>query len=156
MNIAAAKKQLPADVLRGLKVDQAMGTNQPDRAMNVTRREYLKLALATQLTFPLVPEHLFAAAENQDPLQDPLIAWLRYNTFAADGMPRSFEVPKDPEQARIFWESIGDDTITGVMERMSINDGLSLYDGAVWQIALAAAGGVENLEAAGCFYGNSP
>jgi len=74
-----------------------------------------------------------------------LISWMHYNVYPESGIPKSYEVPQDPREAKEFWSQIGSGD--GVMERLIINDGLSTYEAAVWQAALVMAGGRDNFEA---------
>ncbi|MDP2921697.1 MAG: hypothetical protein Q8O12_04965 [Candidatus Omnitrophota bacterium] len=46
-------------------------------------------------------------------------------------------MPKDPAAARTFWGNIGRNDVDGVMERIIINNGMVLYDGAGWMIVMA-------------------
>ncbi|MBF0594594.1 MAG: hypothetical protein HQL22_06470, partial [Candidatus Omnitrophica bacterium] len=112
-------------------------------ALPVSRRNFLRMA-ALAASAPLFPLSGFGAGTGA---QDPLISWLRSNVFE-DGMPRSFEIPGTPDEKAAFWKTVGGMDIKGVIERMIMNDGLSFYDGAVWQMALAFAGGNDNLKAA--------
>jgi len=83
--------------------------------------------------------------------EDPYVEWMLYNIFE-DGMPRSFEVPKGtPDQLKEFWSKIGGDNVEGIIERIMVNDSLSVYDGAVWAAILALTGGDKNLKAASTY-----
>jgi len=39
-----------------------------------------------------------------------LMLWFHYNVYPEFGIPKSFEVPKDPKEAKEFFSKIGDDT----------------------------------------------
>jgi len=121
-----------------VRTEASNGLN--DRAMNSTRREFLKTSALAAAALPWAGRLLGQTG------QDPEIAWLRHNVFA-DGMPRSFKIPEGAAAQRQFWQSIQGNEGDAIIERMIINDGLSLYDGAVWLTALAFAGGADNLRA---------
>ena len=144
----------------GNALDELNARKGGDEAMisSVTRRHFIQIAAAAAA----VPCFMGCGSSEGNPsAQNPsvsnlgpdpeIIAWLRHNVFE-DGMPRSFMLPKDAAGQRQLWQSIHGATPSAeVIERMIINDGLSLYDGAVWLTALAFAGGSDNLKAGDVF-----
>ncbi|MCA9403361.1 MAG: hypothetical protein KC897_06235 [Candidatus Omnitrophica bacterium] len=76
-----------------------------------------------------------------------LVEWLQSHKSDLTGMPLSFGITEANRKEVL--ERMGDqDSITGIIERIIVEEGTSVYDTAVWQIALAALGGEENLRAA--------
>jgi len=113
-----------------------------DAAMLNGLKKFVRQSLLTLFLLGVLAPNAIAQAAN------PLVSWMQHNVFPESGMPKSFEVPTDPGEAKIFWRKIGEDTVKGVEERVNINDGLDIYDGGVWQTVLAMAGGQENFKAA--------
>ena len=74
--------------------------------------------------------------------QNAKISWMRNNVFS-DGMPKSFEIPQDVKGKQDVLATLGGNDVDGIIERMSIANGLSIYDAAVWQIALSSSGGAD-------------
>lgn len=87
-------------------------------------------------------------ARAQDSSVDPhLIKWIRAHKSPDTGLPLSFGIP-DSQRGHVL-ERMGEkDSVTGIIERMIVTEGTSVYDTAVWQIALTALGGEENVNAA--------
>lgn len=76
-----------------------------------------------------------------DDLKDPqptarLLAWMRANVSAVTAMPLSFEVMGEKKSV---YRKIGRrSSVTGIIERMIVDQGISIYDAALWQIALGS------------------
>ena len=72
---------------------------------------------------------------------------MRSNVSPITGLPLSFFVQEKDKQ-RVF-ENMGEGrSAEGIIERMIVNEGLDIYDGAVYQIVLSMLGGSENLSLA--------
>lgn len=74
--------------------------------------------------------------------------FIRSHTSPLTGMPLSFDIAED-NRAEVLARMGDEDSITGIIERVIVEEGTSVYDTAVWQIALTALGGERNIEAAG-------
>ena len=79
---------------------------------------------------------------------DPkLTHWLKANVSARTGMPLSFYVTDDLKAET--YEAIGPaNSLTAIIERLIVEEGISIYDTALWQITLGLLGGNDGLRAA--------
>ncbi|MCX5697261.1 MAG: fibronectin type III domain-containing protein [Candidatus Omnitrophica bacterium] len=76
--------------------------------------------------------------------EDPRITWLKVNTSKDTGLPYSFQLPADPDRRKQILEGItADKPKDAIIERVIVSQGLEVYDGACWQIALVATGDKE-------------
>ena len=93
-----------------------------------------------------------SSAACQEPVSrvnaDPkLILWLKTNVSPKTGLPLSFHVSDTLKAAT--YEAIGpSDSLTAIIERLIIEEGVSIYDAALWQITLGTLGGSNSLRAA--------
>jgi len=79
---------------------------------------------------------------------DPkLVLWLKTNVSKQTGMPLSFAVPESIK-AETYAEIGPADSLTAIIERIIIEEGVSVYDAALWQIALTILDGEESVRAA--------
>ena len=97
---------------------------------------------------PIFPE--ISSLPWSDPgrsFDEGLLRWIRSNVSAKTGMFLSFQVL--PEESKGVYEGMGAaDSVGGIIERVIVENGLVIYDGAVAQIALALSGGEENMRLA--------
>ncbi len=78
---------------------------------------------------------------------DKLIKWIKANISTVTNLPLSFSVPV--ESKKDIYQEMGESfSVPGIIERMIVEEGLNIYDGAVGQIVLALLGGEENLKLA--------
>jgi len=76
-----------------------------------------------------------------------LFNWIKHNVSSRTQLPYSFYVSK--EHKKSIYEEIGPaDSLPAIIERMILEEGLEIYDGAVSTIVLAMAGGEGNLKLA--------
>ena len=76
-----------------------------------------------------------------------LVNWIKSNVSFVTQLPLSFYIPRDKREST--YARMGDiDSVAGIIERMIVEEGLDIYDGAVGQIVLTMMGGKENLERA--------
>ncbi|MBF0217868.1 MAG: hypothetical protein HQL30_12875 [Candidatus Omnitrophica bacterium] len=72
------------------------------------------------------------------------IDWIKANISTKTGMFLSFQVL--PEEKQGVYSAMGElNSIPGIIERVIVENGLVIYDGAVGQIALTLSGGKEEL-----------
>lgn len=91
------------------------------------------------VVFSLVTSSVFA--------DDKLINWIHANISHLTGLPLSFSVPA--ESKKDIYQQMGDSaSVPGIIERMIVEEGLIIYDGAVGQIVLTLLGGEEDLRLA--------
>ncbi len=76
-----------------------------------------------------------------------LVTWIRSHKSPETGHPLSFGI-SGPDRDEVLKRMGDKDSITGIIERMIVQEGTSVYDTAVWQIALTALGGEEDLRSA--------
>jgi hypothetical protein len=77
-----------------------------------------------------------------------LMNWLRRNVSPKTLLPFSFYIPVDRQSA--VYATMGErDSITGIIERSIVREGLEVYDGALWQIVLTRLGDRDDLARAG-------
>ncbi|MGE0267594.1 MAG: hypothetical protein AB7S78_03940 [Candidatus Omnitrophota bacterium] len=89
-----------------------------------------------QLTFPLTKK-----------IDESSFNWIKNNVSAETGFPLSFSVESDKKMK--MYQKIGaSDSVTGIIERLIVEEGVSIYDTALWQIALLAVDGEENVNKA--------
>lgn len=73
-----------------------------------------------------------------------LIEWLKNNISPVTQLPYSFYI--QPENKTAVYSQMGaPEAVEGIIERMITNEGLDIYDGAVYQIVLAMLGDEESL-----------
>ncbi|MFA6379065.1 MAG: hypothetical protein WCX16_04730, partial [Candidatus Omnitrophota bacterium] len=72
-----------------------------------------------------------------------LVNWLKGNVSKETSLPFSFEIPLESKKG--VYENMGEQfSVGGIIERMIVEEGLVIYDGAVRQIVLSMLGGGEN------------
>lgn len=99
-----------------------------------------KLAMLTQPTQPKPPS--FPEQSNTFDVQ--LINWIKNNVSAETGLPLSFDISEQSKPG--IYERMGKaDSVDGIIERVIVEEGLVVYDGAVGQIVLTMIGGRDNL-----------
>ena len=81
---------------------------------------------------------------SSDPTDQQLVHWLMVNVSPKTGLPYSFQVPDD-KKTEIYKRMGAADSLTGMVERLIVDKGISVYDAALWQIVLTLEGGAENL-----------
>jgi len=88
------------------------------------------------------------SSQEAAPFFDPqLLQWMRTDVSAPTGMPFSFEVRGDKKE--IYGRMGPAMSTTGIIERTIVDQGISIYDTALWQIALSATDAPEDLAMAG-------
>lgn len=76
-----------------------------------------------------------------------IINWIQADRSPRTGLFYSFRIT--PEQKSLAYQKMGEaNSVAGIIERVIVEEGLDIYDGAVGQIALTVAGGPENLKSA--------
>ncbi|MDP8266801.1 MAG: hypothetical protein P9M07_07665 [Candidatus Aceula meridiana] len=75
-----------------------------------------------------------------------VVNWLKSN-LSSTGLPFSFQIPEN-KRKEAYLKMEDSFSVTGIVERMIVGEGTSIYDIAVWQIVLTMLGGKENLERA--------
>jgi hypothetical protein len=76
-----------------------------------------------------------------------LLSWMRANVSPVTSVPFSFEIWGDKNAV---YKKIGRrSSVTGIIERMIVEEGISIYDAALWQIALASTRDPQDHERAG-------
>jgi len=76
---------------------------------------------------------------------EKLVNWIKGNISKETRLPFSFEVPVEFKKG--VYENMGEQfSVGGIIERMIVEEGLVIYDGAVRQIVLSMLGGGENLD----------
>ncbi|MFA5262172.1 MAG: hypothetical protein WC450_13195, partial [Candidatus Omnitrophota bacterium] len=81
------------------------------------------------------------------PVDDKLLTWIRSCRSAQTSMPLSFDI-RDEEKASSYKLMGKGDSVTGIIERLIVEEGISIYDAAVRQIVLTMIGGVQNIKTA--------
>ncbi len=85
--------------------------------------------------------HLKSEQTKADP---QLIKWLKTNVSKETGLPLSFQVPVESKKG--VYSNMGEQfSVAGIIERVIVEEGLVIYDGAVRQIVLSMLGGKENM-----------
>ncbi|MBF0569622.1 MAG: hypothetical protein HQL18_02465 [Candidatus Omnitrophica bacterium] len=102
--------------------------------MGVVRLLFFLIFLSATVAFASDRSYLF---------DQKLLNWLRQNVSPETGMPLSFgtAVPEKEALSHIGKPS----SITGIIERTIVQDGISVYDAALWQIVLAYTGRTDDL-----------
>jgi hypothetical protein len=79
---------------------------------------------------------------------DPqLLNWVKLNVSPVTQLPYSFYIP--PEEKSFVYQNMQKaGAVDGAIERLITQSGLDIYDGAVYQMVLAMAGGEENMRQA--------
>lgn len=76
-----------------------------------------------------------------------LIEWLKGSQNLNTGFPVSFSVI--PEHKKAIYGRMGEsESVTGIIERIIVDEGVSVYDAAAYQIVLSMVGGGNNLKRA--------
>lgn len=76
-----------------------------------------------------------------------LINWMRSNVSEQTGLPYSFYISKDQQQE--IYSAMGSaDKADNIIERIIVNEGLVIYDGAVMQMAMLLSGSSQDLQLA--------
>jgi len=87
-------------------------------------------------------------AAQEDGVFDPrLFNWITSNVSPVTHMPLSFYISKELKLG-VYEEMGSSDSLTGIIERMIVEEGISIYDAALWQMVLAHKGGFDNLKKA--------
>lgn len=81
------------------------------------------------------------------PEDTSLVQWIQSNTSPVTGLPLSFDI-ENSKRADVLKRMGELDSVTGIIERVIVEEGVSVYDTALWQIALTALGGEKNLKSA--------
>lgn len=76
-----------------------------------------------------------------------LIEWLKGSQDLRTGFPVSFSVLPQYKK-EIYGRMCGAESVTGIIERMIVEEGVSVYDTAVYQMVLSMLGGKNDLERA--------
>ncbi|MCK5580822.1 MAG: hypothetical protein KAJ18_06070 [Candidatus Omnitrophica bacterium] len=77
------------------------------------------------------------------PFDEKLIRWIQANVSKETNMPLSFYIPAQ-KRDQIFQEMGHADSVPSIIERVIVDEGLIVYDGAVGQIVLSLLGGNDN------------
>jgi hypothetical protein len=108
---------------------------------------FIQLCLATIILSFLAAGVLRAAEEPTNRTPDPkLINWMRTNVSTKTGMP--FTYGMIPSKEEVLPGIGSSDSVAGIIERVFLNEGLSIYDTAVWQIVLALSPDSDDMAAA--------
>ncbi|MBF0594755.1 MAG: hypothetical protein HQL22_07290 [Candidatus Omnitrophica bacterium] len=83
------------------------------------------------------------AADSEHFLDDKLVNWLRANVSPVTGLPLSYGFGAPPGD--VLGRIGKSDSVTGIIERVMVKEGISIYDAALWQIVLAHTGRAEDL-----------
>lgn len=83
-------------------------------------------------------------ASLQPDRNNQLVEWIQSHKSPLTGLPLSFHIRKS-DKDELLADMGESDSITGIIERMIVEEGTSVYDTAVWQIALLAVGGRQNV-----------
>lgn len=75
-----------------------------------------------------------------------LLNWIKINVSSKTGLPYSFQVSGDKK--KVYQKTGESFSVTGIIERMIVAQGISVYDAALWQIVLTIVGGEENISKA--------
>ncbi|MBF0330732.1 MAG: hypothetical protein HQL17_02255 [Candidatus Omnitrophica bacterium] len=106
------------------------------------RWSYFFIAFLLILVAPLA----HASGAGKGDFDPALINWLRTNVSAKTGMPFSFAISGDKKDV---YSRIGmPASPTGIIERVILEEGISIYDAAVWQIVMGATGDARDLQQA--------
>ena len=76
-----------------------------------------------------------------------LYAWMQANVSSQTSMPLSFDIA-DANRANVYANMGEADCVGGVVERVLVEEGINIYDGSVWQLALIARGSSADLNRA--------
>lgn len=95
----------------------------------------------TRNIYPKSSQGLFPHSQ----VDQKLVNWLKGNVSKETRLPFSFEIPVESKKG-VYGNMGGQFSVGGIIERVMVEEGLVIYDGAVRQIVLAMLGGGENLE----------
>lgn len=95
------------------------------------------------LFFWLLSSSSFAAEK----IKPNLYPWIQANIAQNTRMPLSFQIPQEL-QLKNFQNMGPEDSLTAIMERMITEQGISIYDAALWQMALIVHGDEEDVRKA--------
>ena len=84
------------------------------------------------------------SSQQSVPADMPLLEWIRHNVSPQTGLFLSFQVPAE-EKASVYARMGEADSVSGIIERVIVENGLVIYDGAVAQIALLLSGRKDDL-----------
>ena len=76
-------------------------------------------------------------------IDEKLIHWMKSNIASETKLPKSFDI-RDYLEYDVYSKMGEQNSVEGIIERIIVNEGLVIYDGAVSQIALSILGGTEN------------
>ena len=109
------------------------------RNLNILR--YFFLAFFLPLFFV---RHVSAEVNKYGRSFDPqLLQWMKSDVSPQTAMPFSFQILGNKKNA---YRDIGiASSATGIIERMIVDQGISIYDAALWQMALCAGGDPKDL-----------
>jgi len=110
--------------------------------LSLTLLLFLFISTASAQNLPNRPSSL--TKKRADP---KLVNWLKENVSSETGLPLSFQVTPILKK-RVFKRMGQPDSVTGIIERLIVAEGTSVYDTALWQIVLTMLGGDENLNSA--------
>jgi hypothetical protein len=80
-------------------------------------------------------------------IDQKLIRWIKGNVSPRSNLPLSFFIP--PDEKETVYRSMGEvDSVEGIIERMIVEEGLVIYDGAVGQIVLSMLDDPQSLDLA--------
>jgi hypothetical protein len=78
-------------------------------------------------------------------IDQKLLAWIKSNVSPETGLPLSFHIPFESKKS--VYQNMGEQfSVGGIVERMIVEEGLIIYDGALRQIVLTMLGDRENLD----------
>jgi len=81
------------------------------------------------------------------PLDSKLARWIKSNTSPQTDLFKSFFIPE--EEKKDAYKRMGkSDSLTGIIERMIVEEGMSVYDAALGQIIMTLLGDEQSLEQA--------
>lgn len=109
---------------------------------NICRTIFLSLAVLGCL----MPSGSFAQDAVDLESHTKLLQWMRTNVSEVTRMPLSFEIWGDKAAG---YKKLGRrSSLTGIIERIIVDQGVSIYDAALWQMALASTGNKFDIELA--------
>ncbi len=114
------------------------------RALNIVVAVIMVLATSQANIF--ADEFSRNAHRKEKPMSvDPrLIQWIRTNISQETKLPLSFQIPVESKYG-VYSNMGGQFSVDGIIERVIVEEGLVIYDGAVRQIVLSTLGGYEDI-----------
>ncbi len=109
-------------------------------------REYVRVDLGVGVNLTYYRDEI-RHIDTQPVLDQNLFNWIKSNVSSKTRLPLSFySLAKNKKD---IYANIGTaDSLMGIMERVIVEEGISIYDSAVRQIVLTMAGGKQNLDSA--------